>query len=127
MKNIKNLIILIVGVVFVIFIYRCPLKFVSGISCPGCGMSRALISLISFDFKEAFYYHPLWPLLIICIVLIIINIIKPNVFSKKSKTIFTIAVCVIFILVYVIRIVLKDEVIRPEFDESLIYRIISLF
>ena len=38
----------------------CPIKFVTGISCPGCGMSRAYLSVLTFDFKAAFYYHPLW-------------------------------------------------------------------
>ena len=37
----------------------CPLKFFSGISCPGCGMTRAAVSLLRLDVAAAFYYHPL--------------------------------------------------------------------
>ena len=38
----------------------CPIKFITGISCAGCGMSRAWISLLKLDLKNAFYYHPLF-------------------------------------------------------------------
>ncbi len=38
----------------------CPIKFLTGISCGGCGMTRAYISLASFDLEKAFYYHPLF-------------------------------------------------------------------
>lgn len=40
----------------------CPIRFVTGISCAGCGMTRAWLSVLSLDFSDAFYYHPLWPL-----------------------------------------------------------------
>jgi hypothetical protein len=42
----------------------CPIKFVFGISCPGCGMSRAVFSVLRGDPLKAFYYHPLWVTLI---------------------------------------------------------------
>ncbi|WP_373689128.1 DUF2752 domain-containing protein [Clostridium sp. YIM B02551] len=38
----------------------CPIKFLTGISCAGCGMTRAWIRVIHLDFKGAFYYHPLF-------------------------------------------------------------------
>lgn len=38
----------------------CPLKYLTGISCPGCGMTRACYSAVTFHFAEAFQYHPLW-------------------------------------------------------------------
>ena len=41
----------------------CPIKLVLGISCPGCGMSRAYLSALRLDFAAAFSYHPLWFLL----------------------------------------------------------------
>jgi hypothetical protein len=37
----------------------CPIKYVTGISCPGCGMSRAMGALLRLDFSAAAYYHPL--------------------------------------------------------------------
>lgn len=41
-------------------IYRCPFQFIWGINCPGCGMTRAWISVLRLDFKAAFQYHPLF-------------------------------------------------------------------
>jgi hypothetical protein len=38
----------------------CIIKYLTGISCPGCGMSRACISALQLDFAAAFAYHPLW-------------------------------------------------------------------
>ena len=37
----------------------CPIHFLTGISCPGCGMTRALFALLCLRFSDAFYYHPL--------------------------------------------------------------------
>ena len=38
----------------------CPIKHVLGISCAGCGMTRACMSALRLDFAAAFSYHPLW-------------------------------------------------------------------
>lgn len=38
----------------------CPIKYITGVSCPGCGMSRACFAALRFDFAAAFAYHPLW-------------------------------------------------------------------
>lgn len=38
----------------------CPILFLSGISCAGCGMSRAWFSLLRGDIAAAVFYHPLF-------------------------------------------------------------------
>lgn len=37
----------------------CPIKFLTGVSCPGCGMTRALWSLATLRLSAALRYHPL--------------------------------------------------------------------
>lgn len=37
----------------------CPIKFLTGISCPGCGMTRAMWKLLTLDLPAALAYHPL--------------------------------------------------------------------
>ena len=37
----------------------CPIWFSTGISCPGCGMSRAVLLMLSGHFRAAFRMHPL--------------------------------------------------------------------
>ena len=36
----------------------CPFQFVTGLYCPGCGGTRALLALLSGNVKESLYYHP---------------------------------------------------------------------
>lgn len=38
----------------------CPILFLTGISCAGCGMSRAWMALLRLDVSAAFQYHPLF-------------------------------------------------------------------
>lgn len=38
----------------------CPIKFMTGISCPGCGMTRAWLELARGHLAAAFAYHPLF-------------------------------------------------------------------
>lgn len=37
----------------------CPIKFLTGISCAGCGMSRAWMALLKGDLTKALQFHPL--------------------------------------------------------------------
>jgi hypothetical protein len=37
----------------------CPIFLVIGLPCPGCGMSRALRSLLTLQFAQAFHLNPL--------------------------------------------------------------------
>ena len=53
----------ILGVVLVMYIFRIPclIKWIFGIECPGCGITRAYISLFRLDLKQAFAYnHMFW-------------------------------------------------------------------
>lgn len=46
----------------------CPIKFCTGVSCPGCGMTRAWLAALSGDFSLAMAYHPLFwtvPLIVV--------------------------------------------------------------
>lgn len=59
-KRISELLILLVVCLF----YKCPFRLFLHIECPGCGMTRAIISAVKLDFKAAFQYHCLFPLVI---------------------------------------------------------------
>ncbi len=37
----------------------CLPRYLTGIPCPSCGMTRAFFSLVQFKFAAAFHYHPL--------------------------------------------------------------------
>jgi Protein of unknown function (DUF2752) len=46
----------------------CPVALLTGVACPGCGMTRALAWLVRGDLGTALTYHPLAPLVIALIV-----------------------------------------------------------
>lgn len=37
----------------------CLLKYFTDLPCPGCGMSRALLTLLRGDLAAAWYWHPM--------------------------------------------------------------------
>ena len=43
-----------------VFDTTCIVKLIFGIPCPGCGLTRAWISVFRLDFYAAFRYHPLF-------------------------------------------------------------------
>ena len=44
----------------------CIFKWLTGYPCPGCGSTRALISLLHGDIKQSLWYNPVVFILIIC-------------------------------------------------------------
>lgn len=42
-------------------LWRCPAQSLLGISCPGCGMTRAVVALLSGHWGRAMQLHPLAP------------------------------------------------------------------
>ena len=45
--------------IITVFEIGCPLKFFFRTPCPGCGGTRAMLSLLRLDFKGYLYYHAL--------------------------------------------------------------------
>lgn len=63
----------------------CLIHKVTGLYCPGCGITRMLISLFRFDFYQAFRYNPL--LFIMLILTILYQIIKLITYKLSTKII----------------------------------------
>lgn len=84
----------------------CPIYWVTGVSCPGCGMTRALFSVLRFDFAGAFYYHPLIFLCIPAIPVLVIVHIKKYHFARK---VITFVVVSAFFAVYILRILVFES------------------
>lgn len=62
--------LLIVVAVFIIclagpgrnpFVPKCSFFSITGLYCPGCGMTRSFYAIVNGHFGEAFLYNPLWP------------------------------------------------------------------
>ncbi len=68
-KLIVSVILLAVVVGMKLFGISCPIYAATHIPCPTCGMTRAWIAALTFDFATAFSYHALFwtvPLLYVC-------------------------------------------------------------
>ena len=61
----KGMLALTVFFLVIVTFYKCPVKMLTGYDCPGCGMTRAIISFFKFDFKKAFGYHCLFPVVVV--------------------------------------------------------------
>jgi hypothetical protein len=51
----------------------CPTRVATGIPCPGCGLTRATIALLTGHFAEALHWHPLVPFMLPLVGFIIVR------------------------------------------------------
>ena len=101
----------------------CPIRYFTGLSCPGCGMTRAFLSLFRLDFKSAFYYHPLFMLPILAVILYLLRKKLPKLLINISA--FTMIIA--FVIVYTYRLVFTDsDVVIFSPKDGLIHRLFSL-
>lgn len=82
--------------------FRCYTKLITGIPCPGCGMTRAYSSLFHLQIKEAFFYHPLF--LLPPVVLLLLLLQKKKLFTTP-RWLWGI-ILIVFLGVYAIRMYL---------------------
>ncbi len=62
-RLIQPLVFLLLGAVFLLvtsFPATCPLRLLTHIPCPSCGLTRAVRFACVADFPAAFRMHPLW-------------------------------------------------------------------
>lgn len=99
--------------------FTCPIKAVTGISCPGCGMTRAYLSLLRLKPGLAFSYHPLFPLPAIFLLAYIFRRRLPENFKKIG----IILILVLFFLVYLVRMADPgDDIVVCRPKDSVIYK-----
>ena len=67
--------------------FGCPFYRLTGIPCPGCGMTRAFLAAARLDFGAAFAYHPLFPIFAAetGYVLLRGNILKKHTLSPRAE------------------------------------------
>jgi hypothetical protein len=99
----------------------CPIKFMTGISCPGCGMTRAVRSALLFDFKDAFYYHPLF---LLSPVMVFLFLFETYINPKLNKITWSVII-VLFSVTYIIRLlILKNEVVEIDIASGVVLELL---
>ena len=94
------------GLLNLVGIY-CPIRFLTGISCPGCGMTRAWLSVLHGDFTQTMSFHPLFWTMIPAVFAVFFR-------KKLSRRMFYGLVwcwILLMVAVYLVRLFLIDNVI----------------
>ena len=122
------------GSVFALYVFffisgiGCPIKFLTGISCMGCGMTRAWRQLLQFHIREAFAYHPLVLVPIPAAFLFLFQEKFYETKRKKSCYQWMVAVMIMaFAVVYAIRLLQTGDdivVFRPK--QGFIYKLLRI-
>ncbi|MBE6653095.1 MAG: DUF2752 domain-containing protein [Ruminococcaceae bacterium] len=99
----------------------CPVQHLFGISCPGCGMTRALWSLVTLDFAGAWYYHPASFALPVVAAFLVLFHWK----GRRKATAATLAAFgVLLVLVYLLRLFTGSDVVTVAPQSGLVARIL---
>ena len=97
----------------------CPIKFLTGISCAGCGMTRAWIYVLKLDFPRAFQFHPLfWTVPIGSAV----YLFREHIPYKVVRFLANIGI-ILFVTVYIIRMINpEDTIVEINFYEGAVWK-----
>ena len=95
-----------------------PFTILFGIPCPFCGMTRAFLCLLSGDLTTAFYYHPLWP--VVLGIFIIFPLWKFRLLHLSDKWIDhgAFAIGILFLLCFIIRHVTHSPIVQIDFTKG---------
>lgn len=101
------------------FFIPCIFSTITGLECPGCGITRMVLSLLKLDFYQAFRYNPLvfiyTPFLILYVIykvyLYIVN--KKDEFFIKIPRIYIYIVLVITVLYGILRNIEMFSFLKP--------------
>lgn len=100
----------------------CPIKFVTGISCAGCGITRAWLSLLRGDLAAAVSFHPLFWLPVPAVVLYCLrNRLPEKVWPASLRVILALGLGV-----YLLRMLdPADNIVVFHPEEGLVPRVLS--
>ncbi len=122
-KKVSSLLLTAVALAFLLLLYHiwgCPIKAWTGISCPGCGMTRAWAALLHGDFYVALHFHPLFflaPLLLFCI-------FAEHKWHRPLWRNGILGIAALFLVVYLLRLAnSSDQVVVFSPRSSIIYSI----
>lgn len=100
----------------------CPILFLTGISCAGCGMSRAWLALLRLDLASAFAYHPLFWLPVPAAAVLLLRRRIPRTVYRLTLG----GMAALFLAVYAVRLLSpEDTVVVFAPSQGLALRLLS--
>ncbi len=107
--------------------FGCVLRRVTGISCPGCGLTRAYLACFRLELAEAFSFHPLFLILPPYVLYMLHRLVFNFPGSQRLTITLTAVMTALLLVVWLIRLALRDPVVAFCQEESLLYDIIPYF
>ncbi len=93
----------------------CPIYKVTKLYCPGCGITRMILSILKGDLYQAFRYNPLIFILIPLFFILLTNniFLKNKLINKKNKERIYITLIAILIIYGIIRNIDYFSYLKP--------------
>ncbi len=105
-RYLKSIIVVIPTFIIIIILINygymsieCPIYKIFHLYCPGCGITRAIISITKFNFYQAFRYNPFVVILLPFIFIYIFYTIYIYLFDKQNKIIKKIPSSIYYVLI----------------------------
>ncbi len=98
--------------------WECPFFRATGVPCPGCGLTRALMLLMRGELRGALHFHAFAPIFLIGVAALILSAVLPNsiiqpVISRtelwERRTGFTVIILAGLILYWLARLLFVPE------------------
>lgn len=83
----------------------CPIRYATGVPCPGCGMTRAWLSVLHGDLAAAFAYHPLFWAVPLAVALALARAVVRQKNFQRAFDIALAAIAAAIIALWIIRLI----------------------
>lgn len=124
-KTVNRVIVIITIILVYAFFYYvgigCPIRFLTGVSCAGCGMTRAYIQAAHLDFRSAMHFHPLfW---IPPVYILYCAFIKRHLKTRHDNMVSFLLIS-LFLLVYICRLtIVRSDILAFNPSNGAIWKI----
>jgi hypothetical protein len=84
----------------------CPFRLVTGLPCPGCGLTRSWVALLHGNLADSIRWHPLGPITVVVAVLLVLGVHRrfPGLMERIYSREGTRAIAAVIIVVWLIRL-----------------------
>lgn len=115
LKRILFTLLTVIGACIALGMYSiwvgCPFRRLTGIPCPLCGMTRAVLSALRLDFSLAFNHHPLFFLMPPLGLFLLFHVKKGSRLPKWFFYIIYILTGILFLSVWIWRLMRGNELL----------------
>lgn len=89
------------------FMLKCIFHELTGLKCPGCGITRMIVSFMKFDFIKGLKYNYFLGFTLPVIVFVVVYCCYLYVNDKKSSNLFTVF-CWVYVILLIIWAVVRN-------------------